>query len=162
MVATDSDSDGFDIGANALTLNGGSINDFADVTVAASLGLGSNRHSSISRVNGAVRATVSSAAIASSPASGSTYRLGEQIEVAVTFEWPVTVTGTPRLALGIGTEMRQADYASGTGTNSLTFRYTVQVSDTDTDGISVGASALTLTCAWARWARARSSSARWR
>ena len=40
------------------------------------------------------------AAIASSPASSSTYGLSETIEVAVTFTRLVTVTGTPQLALG--------------------------------------------------------------
>ena len=87
---------------------------------------------------------VSGAAIASSPASGNTYGLSERIEVAVTLTRPVTVSGTPQLALGIGTETRQANYVSGTGTDSLTFRYAVVATDSDNDGISVGVNALTL------------------
>ena len=87
---------------------------------------------------------VNSATITSTPATGSTYALGEHIEVQVGFDQSVTVTGTPRLALTIGSNTRQANYASGTGTTTLTFRYPVQVGDLDGNGIAVGADAVTL------------------
>ena len=87
---------------------------------------------------------VNSATITSTPATGSTYALGEHIEVQVGFDQSVTVTGTPRLALTIGSNTRQATYASGTGTTTLTFRYPVQVGDLDGNGIAVGADAVTL------------------
>ena len=146
VVATDADTDGISVLASALTLNSGAINDARDGTTAASLGLGTNviSNSSGHKVDGTQGVGVSGATIASSPSSGSTYRTGEQISVTVTFTSSVAVTGTPQLALTIGTATRQANYASGTGTASLTFRYTVQGSDSDTDGISVLASALTL------------------
>ena len=147
VASGDADNDGLSIGANALSLNSGSI-DVAGGTLDALLGLGANAiaNSSSHKVAGGTltAAAVSAAAIASTPASGNTYVRGEQIEVAVTFNRPVTVTGTPQLALGIGTETRQADYASGAGTASLTFRYTVVAADSDSDGLSVGTSALTL------------------
>ena len=55
-------------------------------------------------------ATVVSRPIAfvSEPVSGDTYKQGETIEAAVTFSKPVTVTGTPTLALSVGTNTRQA------------------------------------------------------
>ena len=147
VVQADTDTDGLSIGANALRLNSGTI-DVAGGTTDALLGLGSRaiENSGSHKVAGGTltAAAVSGAAIASSPASGSTYGLGEQIEVAVTFTRLVTVSGTPQLALGIGTETRQANYVSGTGTDSLTFRYAVQAADSDADGLSVGASALGL------------------
>ena len=147
VASGDADNDGLSIGANALSLNSGRI-DVAGGALDALLGLGANaiENSSGHKVAGGTltAAAVSVAAIASTPASGNTYVRGEQIEVAVTFNRPVTVTGTPQLALGIGTETRQADYASGTGTASLTFRYTVVAADSDSDGLSVGTSALTL------------------
>ena len=147
VASGDADNDGLSIGANALSLNSGSI-DVAGGTLDALLGLGANAiaNSSSHKVAGGTltAAAVSAAAIASTPASGNTYVRGEQIEVAVTFNRPVTVTGTPQLALGIGTATRQANYASGTGTASLTFRYTVVAADSDSDGLSVGTSALTL------------------
>ena len=147
VVQADTDNDGISIGTSALRLNSGSI-DVAGGTTDALLGLGANaiENSSSHKVAGGTltAAAVSGAAVASSPASGSTYWLGETIEVAVTFTRPVTVSGPPQLALGIGAETRQASYASGSGTDSLTFRYSVQASDRDTDGISVGGTALTL------------------
>ena len=89
-------------------------------------------------------ATAAGVAIASSPSAASTYKRGETIEVGVKFNFNVAVTGTPQLALTIGTATRQASYVSGTGGDSLTFRYDVAPDDADVDGISIGASALTL------------------
>ena len=92
----------------------------------------------------AAAALVSSVAPVSGPVSGDTYRRGEMIEIAVTFGKPVTVTGTPQLALAVGTATRQAAYARGTGTNRLVFAYSVAQGDTDTDGIAIAADRLTL------------------
>ncbi len=87
---------------------------------------------------------VNSVAITSTPVTGDTYVLGETIAVRVGFDQSVTVTGTPQLALTVGTATRQAAYASGTGTAQLTFRYPVQAGDADGNGIAIGAAALTL------------------
>ena len=63
----------------------------------------------------------------------------------VVFSAAVTVTGTPQLALVIGTDTTpRANYASGSGTQSLQFDYEVVAGDEDTDGIGVSANALTL------------------
>ena len=56
---------------------------------------------------------------------------------------PVTVTGTPRLALGIGSATRQAAYRTHSG-STASFRYRVTAADFDNDGISIAAGALTL------------------
>ena len=85
--------------------------------------------------------------VASKPVSGTSYRLGEAIEVAVTFGDRVLVNtsqGTPTLALTVGTQTRQASYVRGTGTTQLVFAYTVVAADSDTDGIAVAADALAL------------------
>ena len=66
-----------------------------------------------------------------------TYGIGATLSVRVAFSAAVTVSGTPQLALDIGGETRQADYASGSGTESLLFSYTVAEGDEDTDGIEV-------------------------
>ncbi len=55
----------------------------------------------------------------------------------------MTVTGSPQLALTIGTQTRQATYDQDLGT-SLVFTYKVQAGDMDADGISIAANALTL------------------
>ena len=85
--------------------------------------------------------------INSTPASGGNYVTGENIDVYVTFSGNVRVTGTPQLALTIGTNTRQAAINGGHGGaigRTLAFRYTVVSADFDGDGISVAAGALGL------------------
>ena len=80
---------------------------------------------------------VTNLAITSTPASGDTYRVGEKIEVTVTFIEPVTVTGVPFLRLNIGGSVQHADYASGSGDEELVFAHTVETGDRDADGVSI-------------------------
>ena len=49
----------------------------------------------------------------SSPQSGDTYGVGERITVEVKWNEPVTVTGSPRLALTVGSKTLYAEYAGG-------------------------------------------------
>ncbi|MBF9221174.1 putative Ig domain-containing protein [Hymenobacter ruricola] len=72
------------------------------------------------------------------PANGS-YRATQVLSFTVNFSEAVTVTGTPQLALTIGSTARQAVYASGSGSTALVFSYTVQNGEVDTDGIALGA-----------------------
>lgn len=72
------------------------------------------------------------------PSSG-IYRVGQNIDFAFSFPYPVIVTGTPRLALNIGGATRHASYSSGSGTGNLVFRYTVAAADNDNDGITAAA-----------------------
>ena len=99
-------------------------------------------------VNGTTLAapTVSSVAFTSTPASGqnNTYKLNDVINITVTFNEAVTVTGTPQIDLTIGTTVRQADYQSGSTTTQLLFQYKVQATDEDTDGASINANGLKL------------------
>ena len=145
--SSDSDADGIAVAANALTLNGGTIR-IAGGTATATLGLGANAISNSSghKVDGSLESApvVSGVSIISSPVSGDTYELAEEITVRVTFDRSVAVTDTPQLALTIGSATRQASYYSGSSRRWLFFAYTVQSSDSDTDGIAVAADALTL------------------
>ena len=50
---------------------------------------------------------------------------------------PVTVTGTPRIAIDVGGAARYASYAAGSGTSALTFSYAVQPGDFDANGITL-------------------------
>ena len=59
--------------------------------------------------------------VTATPASG-TYTAGAVIKIAVAFNQPMTVTGTPQLSLNSG---GTASYSSGSGTSTLTFTYTV-------------------------------------
>ncbi len=147
VVTADVDADGLSVATTALGLNGGTVR-LAGGTLDATLGLGTHAISNSAghKVAGGTftASGVTGVAVASSPASGATYGLGERIEVRVTFARAVAVTGTPQLALGIGAATRQADYAGGTGTPQLSFGYVVVAGDADSDGLSIGASALAL------------------
>ena len=145
MQPTDVDADGLSIGAGALALNGGTIRSATGTN--AALGLGSHALTNVSghKVDGP--GTVPdpfTALVVSSPVSGDTYGAGETITLQVSFRLPVVVTGSPQLALMIGSVTRQAGYASGSGTTRLRFSYVVQTADRDTDGLSVGAGAVSL------------------
>ena len=84
---------------------------------------------------------VSAVTFTSSPQSGDTYGVGERITVEVEWSESVTVTGSPRLALTVGSNTRYAEYAGGANPR---FRYTVGTADRDTNGLSVAAGALEL------------------
>ena len=139
----DADPDGIAIGANKLSLNGGAIED--DLGNAATLS-----HDAVAADSGhqvAVPTTsgvfISSVAVTSDPGDDETYEVGDSIEVTVTFNEEVTVTGIPYLEIDVGGAARIADYDSLDGA-SVVFKYTVVVGDEDTDGIAIGADKLSL------------------
>ena len=140
----DRDEDGIGIPANALTTGGGTITDAdgaadADLThVAETAGRGSKVAGSLITIP-----SVQDISIISSPARGDTYELGETVEVRVDFDGAVRATGTPQVALTIGTRTRYASY-NGWGRDFLFFNYVVQADDRDEDGISVSVDALQL------------------
>ena len=71
------------------------------------------------------------------------YRIGDDVEVTVTFSENVTVTGSPQLELAIGSNNRTAEYDSTDGSAAI-FSYTVAEGDSDSDGIAISANKLTL------------------
>ncbi|MBI5936813.1 MAG: hypothetical protein HY850_03100 [Betaproteobacteria bacterium] len=105
-------------------------------TVTATNAVGSGVASAASNsVTPQAAPAVSSVAV---PANG-TYKAGNNLDFTVTWDQAVTVTGTPRIALTIGTATVYANYVNNpTATTSL-FRYAVQAGDTDSDGVAVGA-----------------------
>lgn len=70
--------------------------------------------------------------VTSNKANG-TYTIGEVIDIRVTFDEAVIVTGTPQIQLETGVTDRQVDYSSGSGSTELVFNYTVQATDTSSD-----------------------------
>ncbi|WPV66730.1 Ig-like domain-containing protein [Chitinophaga sp. LS1] len=66
------------------------------------------------------------------------YKSGSILNFIVTFGETVNVTGTPHIAITMGSSTVYADYVSGTGTSELTFSYTVVNGDQDLDGIAIG------------------------
>ena len=85
--------------------------------------------------------TVDAVKFLSSPQSGDTYGVGERITVEVEWNESVLVTGSPRLALTVGSNTRYAEYAGGANPR---FRYTVGSRVRDLNGLSVAAGALEL------------------
>jgi hypothetical protein len=63
------------------------------------------------------------------------YATGMDIDFIVSYDEPVTVSGSPRIAMDIGGVTRYATYSVGSGTGDLTFRYTVDAADLDDNGI---------------------------
>ena len=81
--------------------------------------------------------TVTTVAITSDPLDfRDVYGIGERIEMTVTFDEAVEVTGSPRLTLRVGERDRTASYESVTGA-VVVFAYTVATGDSDTDGVSI-------------------------
>ena len=71
------------------------------------------------------------------------YKIGDRIEVTVTFSEQVFVTGSPQLEMEIGNATKDAHYESVDG-SAVVFGYTVLEGDEDNDGISIGTNKLTL------------------
>ncbi len=167
----DVDADGLSIAANALTVTGGTLQYVADGTpVHLNFGTHAFANDDNRKVNGGtdnapvvrlIRPIVNPNGLIVTPPTARAWHIGERIELAVAFSEPVSVTGTPRLALTIGTSTRQAEYlncgaslasfvrtvlapGSRCPENTLVFGYVVQSSDVDADGISVASTALTL------------------
>ena len=144
--ASDSDSNGIGFAADALALNGATITDTLS-TVPATLALGVNAvaNAASHKVNGSVSTpmAVESVEFASAPADSDGYDAGETIIVKVTFSKPATVTGSPRLALQVGSAVRQAGYrAADSARDVLAFGYAATHQDKDADGVSILADAL--------------------
>ena len=86
--------------------------------------------------------------VTSTAVADDTYRLGETIEITVTFNNAVTVGGTPRIGFvlngGVDPVLKWAEYSSGSGSTALVFTYVVQSGDKDDDGIWLQANRLEL------------------
>ena len=73
-----------------------------------------------------------------------TYGAREHIELSVSFNKPVTVTGAPTFTFDLGGTTTTAAYQGGSGTGTLVFSYQVMADDADTNGIAWAANALAL------------------
>lgn len=141
----DEDSDGIELVADSLQLQGGAIRDEA----------GNDAHlthlSATPETDYAVD-TAAPVALTSSmtalPANFSGWFVaGETVEISIEYSEVVTVDttgGTPVVAILVGGEIRYATYVEGSGSASLRFRYEIAAGDADQDGISVPAGAIDL------------------
>ncbi len=147
VVAPNISTRGVAVLANSLKLNGGTIRSVSSTTDVqrAHAGLA---HDANHKVNWQASApTVLAVAITSDPGDDDTYTKGDVIEVSVAFSEPVTVSGTPQIAIDMdpadwGT--RWAAYQAGSGSNALTFAHTVVEPNLSTGGVAVLANTLKL------------------
>jgi len=144
--------------ANTLELNGGTIRSDGEDANLAHTGLGHDPNHKVDwqtagegsgpvGTSTASAPTVTGVSVVSSPASGSTYMLGETIRIRATFDQAVKVTGSPLLSIDMdpaewGT--KQAAYEKGGGTSALDFAHTVVEPNYSTQGIAVLADTLAL------------------
>jgi hypothetical protein len=97
----------------------------------------------ISNANFSITPTVVAPVVSNvaSPLPAGLHGIGAVIPITIAFSSPVTVTGTPLLALNSG---GTATFASGSGTSTLTFNYVVAAGHSSTDLDYTSTSALTL------------------
>ena len=141
----DHDEAGISIPANALVLSGATIT-AADGTTDADLTHGTVAAGRGSKVNGSLITppAVSQIYLLSFHGRDDPYNLSETIEVLVEFDRAVEATGTPQVALTIGTETRHAVYSESWDDRHMHFSYAVQEDDRDDDGIGIQANSLLL------------------
>ena len=148
VTTNDNDNDGISIDANALELNGGAIHEQGDASANALLAHGALSTQSGHRVNRRPVIVSGGVSVTSSSDANSSYATDDVIQVTVTFDEAVTVdttSGTPSLALTIGSNTRYAGYSASDSTaTALVFAYPVTADDNDNDGISIAEDALEL------------------
>ncbi len=152
-VATGSDkdgtaaNDGYVLGNNSLVVTGKPQvdNAFRHSTALASSELGYIALSPVFIALNDGIPYIASVEITSNAGSDNDYATGDVIEVTVTYNEAVTVTGTPNLTLNIGANTRDASYdLMRSTTTALAFTYTVTTEDNDNKGISIDKNVLSL------------------
>ncbi len=135
-------TEGVAVLADTLALDGGTIR-AAAAQVDAALSHAGRDHDPAHKVDwrlAPVPVAVTGVSVVSGAGADQTYGLGDTIQVRVTFDGPVDVTGTPRLKIDMDPAEwgeKWAAYASGGGTDSLTFVHTVVEPNISTQGIAV-------------------------
>ncbi len=143
----DLDEDGISIGADALSLTGGSVTNQAGRPLILSLAQHTVTHHPAHKVDAAAP-KVTNLRIVSTPAQGAVYRLGEMIRVRLTLDQPVMPSGSPILSvpLLIGAVARTLTFDKFRfPVSAIEVAYQVQGGDLDEDGISIGEGGLEVT-----------------
>jgi hypothetical protein len=70
--------------------------------------------------------------------------VGDVLTARITFSEAVNITGSPRLAIVVGSNSVFASYSSGTGSNQISFSYTIISGQTDSDGIAISLNSVSL------------------
>ena len=75
-------------------------------------------------------------AITSEPENGDTYRIGEVIEVTLTYSVTMQMPELAAIGIVVGNNLRRAEINTYHG-EEFAFRHTVQADDFDSDGVSI-------------------------
>ncbi len=140
--AGDREPNGIRIQRDSLRLEGARII-AVDDGANASLGHRSIGTQSGHKVDAKAPAITGLRIVSSPPNGGSYYGVGSDIDIGVTYDEAVVVSGgTPALDFEVGTATRTAYYsqeasAADNDDRTIVFRYTVAASDSDSDGIRV-------------------------
>ena len=118
------------VSSGALALNGGTIRSGTLVDADLTLPAPGMPHSLADNMNIVIDTTAPTVSGVASPDDNTRYKIGDIISIEVAFDGPVTVTGTPKLALNSG---GTALYQSGSDTSVLTFKYTIHEGDESLD-----------------------------
>ncbi len=127
VLAGHSDNNGIVI-TSPLQLNGGTIIDLSLVNAA----LGFTAPSTTGVLVDGIDIVISSI----TPPANATYRLGQNLDFTVVYNYAATVVGTPRIQLTVGATTLYANYRSGSTTTSHVYRYTTAAGHLDADGIN--------------------------
>lgn len=149
--ASDLDTDGLSIDADAVSLNGGTLRDAAGTDANPDLGAHAVTDDPDRQVDGRVDTAPQLGLI---NFGAETFGRGERIRFSIWGNEPLTVTGEPTLALSIGdqpltigNQVRQMEMYETSDQDYLSyirFHYDVQAADVDANGLSITASALSL------------------
>ena len=154
--ADDRDADGISVPGGALLLEEGTVRALASSNIDADLTHGTVAADARRKVDGGRVTAPRISQVNMFPYAhgdevhGRTIERDQHIIVIVEFDRAVRVTGTPRVALTIGTETRWASFLATAPWSDLypestvSFCYTVQREDHAPDGISIPADALSL------------------
>lgn len=72
-----------------------------------------------------------------SPPANGTYSIGSALDFSFVFSAPVDVTGTPRVALNIGNQLRYANFYTKSDSKTLVFRYVIVSGYGSSNGVGV-------------------------
>ena len=122
----------------ALSLNAGTIRDSVGNNATLSLPAPGSANSLGANKSIIIDTTAPAISTVTAPNNG-TYKPVDTPTFTVAFSESVTVTGTPRLTLTVGSSTRYANYVSQADSRTALFRYTVasNITEFDTDGISI-------------------------
>ncbi len=127
----DKDDNGIQFQNSSVSLNGGRISDPAGNNAML------NYPQPIPDISGITIDAQRAEVVAVNPPPGIIYNSSGSLNFVLNFNRSVSVTGTPRIALWVGYEIRYAHYQTTSSPQALVFRYDIQGGDFDDNGIGL-------------------------